>query len=77
MKIPAYLVEYSDDKIEWRASSVHLHLINAVEAADKISYPFRICQASLDVGEAFSKEQISEARNLNNKLTKTLTELFQ
>jgi len=77
MKIPAYLVEYSDDMINWRVSSVHLHLINAVDAADMLSYPFRISRCFLEVGETFDKEQIAEARNLHSKLTKILTELFQ
>jgi hypothetical protein len=77
MKIPAYLVEYSDDMINWHVSSVHLHLINAVDAADVLSYPFRISRCSLEVGETFNKEQIAEVRNTHSKLTKTLTELFQ
>jgi hypothetical protein len=37
MEIEAYLVEYSDDRIEWRKSSIHLHLSRAVEAAKKIN----------------------------------------
>ena len=77
MKIPAHLVEYSDDMINWRVSSVRLHLIDAIEDADMLSYPFRISRCSLKVGETFDKEQIAEARNTHSKLTKILTQLFQ
>ena len=77
MKIPAHLVEYSDDMINWRVRSVHLHLIDAVEDADMLSHPFRISRCSLEVGETFNKEQITEARNTHGKLKKILRQLFQ
>jgi hypothetical protein len=73
MEIEAYLVEYSDDRIEWRKSSIHLHLSRAVEAAEKIPYPTLIRFVLGNSLNLVSKKEIDASK----KITDTLTKLFQ
>jgi hypothetical protein len=73
MKIPAYLVEYSDDLIDWKIDSLHLYLIAAVEAGDKLSYKYRVRKISVESGEIVSDDEIVAVK----KVAKILTQLFQ
>jgi hypothetical protein len=73
MKIPAYLVEYSDDLIDWRLNSLYLDLIAAVEAGDKLSYKYRVRKIFVESGEIVSDDEIVAVK----KAAKILTQLFQ
>lgn len=77
MKIPAYLLEYSDDLIDWRISSLHLHLISAIEAGGNLSYKSRIRKISIESGELVSDDEIRVAIKAANQIDKILTQLFQ
>ncbi len=76
-EIEAYLVEYSDNLIDWRISSLHLYLISAIEAGEKLSYKSRIRKISIESGELVSEDEIFAAGQAANKINKILTQLFQ
>ena len=73
MKIPAYLIEYSDNLIDWRIRSLHLYLISAIEAGGNLSYKSRIRKISIESGELVSADEIC----CTKKAAKILTQLFQ
>lgn len=77
MKIPAYLVEYSDDLKDWRMDSLHFYLVPAVEAREKLSYKSRIREVSIESRELVSEDEIRVARKAANQIDKILTQLFQ
>jgi hypothetical protein len=73
MEIEAYLVEYSDDRIEWKKDSIHLYLSRAVEAAEKIPYPTLI---RVVLGNSFNLVSQKEI-DASKKMKEALTKLFQ